>query len=326
MSLYDKYFSSKNKQYVYSLLSDLILKETGTDIQNNELYLELYKFHYPKIFNDFSSDSLVELNKVLLDTVGDKVLAGIRRSHREKDITVTKSEHDPKRDPLSAPLRDPVKARKRDISYRNIYSSYRDIAKGHRYDYDVSVDDSAETVCLHKITVPSEGNSLALPTIQVELTSQGESVKIICCADETKRVGDREYIVYSPQLQVDLPVKDSKDSKDSKDKDSKDSKVHIRLLDQRGSCPVPESDLLPITQIKRIDSKTMCVKSGAVGTKALSVAKSDIYGLYENGEYSQTLRILKIQGPYLLVGDFPLRDNVKYSLMNLSLQNHLVYT
>jgi len=101
------------------------------------------------------------------------------------------------------------------------------------------------------------------------------------------------------------------------------------LLDQRGSCPVPESDLLPITQIKRIDSKTMCVKSGTgagTGTKALSVAKSDIYGLYENGEYSQTLRILKIQGPYLLVGYFPLRDNATYALMNLSLQNHLVYT
>jgi hypothetical protein len=321
MSLHDKYFSSKNKQYVYSLLCDLILKETGRDIQDDELYLELYKFHYPKIFNEFSSDSLIELNKSLLDTVGDKILAGIRRSYREKKISVSGIGRDiPGESAEPTELKGPQK----DIIYRNIYSSDRDIAKGHRYDYEVTVDGA--TFCLHKITVPSEGNSLALPTIQVELTSQGELIKIICCAEETKRVGDREYIVYSPQLQVDLPVKDKVREVEDKVSEVEDSTVHVRLLDQRGTCPTPESDVLPITQIKRIDSNTMCVKSGTGTGKALSVVKSDIYGLYVNGEYSQTLRILKIQGPYLLVGDFPLNDNVTYSLMNLSLQNHLVYT
>ena len=310
MSLYDKYFSSKNKQYVYSLLSNLILKETGQDIQNDELYLEIYKFHYPKIFNDSSSDSLVDLNKALLDTVGDKILAGIRRSYREKNITVTRNdEPSTPKDPGESDTADTPK--EKDIIYQNIYSSDRDISRGHRYDYDVSVDEAIFR--LHKVTVPSEGNSLSLPTIQMELSSQGESVTITCCANETKRVGERDYIVYSPQLQVEMPVQDT---------------IHVRLLDQRGFCPSPESDMLPITQLKCIDSKSICVKYGDAldSTFALSVAKDDVYGLYEDGEYSQTLRILKIQSPYLLVGRFSFRDDVTYSLVNLSVQNHLVFS
>ena len=302
MSLYDKYFSSKNKHYVYSLLSNLILKETGQDIQNDELYLELYKFHYPKIFNEFSSDSLIELNKSLLDTVGDKILAGIQRSYLEKNISVTKSET-----PTVTDTPDTSNTPKdKDIIYRNIYSSDRDISQGHRYDYDVSVDDS-NTFCLHKITVPSEGNSLSLPTIQVEISSQGESITVTCCANETKQVGDRDYIVYLPQLQVEMPVIGD---------------VHVRLLDQRGLCPSPEPDISPITQLKHVDSKSTCLKY----EEALALAKDNIYGLYEDGEYSQTLRILKIQSPYLLVGRFPLIDDVKYSLVNLSVQNHLVFS
>jgi hypothetical protein len=303
MSLYDKYFSSKNKQYVYSLLSNLILKETGQDIQNDELYLELYKFHYPKIFSDFSSDSLVELNKSLLDTVGDKILVGIQRSYREKKITVTKSGPD---DTDAAKEQEPSEEpQKKDISYLNIYSSDRDIELGHRYDYDVSVDEAIFR--LHKVTIPSEGNSLSLPTIQVELSSQGESVTITCCANETKRVGDRDYIVYSPQLQVAMPVQDT---------------IHVRLLDQRGFCPSPEIDISPITQLKHVDSKSTCLKY----EEASALAKDDIYGLYENGEYSQTLRILKIQSPYLLVDRVPLKDEVTYSIVNLSVQNHLVFS
>ena len=36
MSLHDMYFSKKNKNHIFSILQDLILKETGYDINQNE--------------------------------------------------------------------------------------------------------------------------------------------------------------------------------------------------------------------------------------------------------------------------------------------------
>ena len=41
MSLHDKYFSSKNKQHVYSLICDLVLKESGQDIQEEDIFLDI---------------------------------------------------------------------------------------------------------------------------------------------------------------------------------------------------------------------------------------------------------------------------------------------
>ena len=39
MSLYDMYFSKKNKNYIFNIISDLVLKETGTDINSNPDYV-----------------------------------------------------------------------------------------------------------------------------------------------------------------------------------------------------------------------------------------------------------------------------------------------
>ena len=50
MSLHDMYFSIKNKNHIFSVLQDLILKETGYNIIHNENYIDLYRVKYPLIF------------------------------------------------------------------------------------------------------------------------------------------------------------------------------------------------------------------------------------------------------------------------------------
>ena len=69
MSLYDMYFSSKNKNYIFSVLRNLILTETGYDIDKNEDYIDLYRVKYPLIFNRTNVDNLTDLNKSLIDEV-----------------------------------------------------------------------------------------------------------------------------------------------------------------------------------------------------------------------------------------------------------------
>ena len=68
MSLYDKYHSEHNKQYMYDLIKKIILKETGFDISNNGKYQQIYNSNYSGIFQSINTDSIIELNKELLDS------------------------------------------------------------------------------------------------------------------------------------------------------------------------------------------------------------------------------------------------------------------
>ena len=67
MSLYDKYHSDINMNYMYDLISQIINKDTGEDISNNGEFKKIFSDNAKQIFNEVNSDVLEEINKVLLD-------------------------------------------------------------------------------------------------------------------------------------------------------------------------------------------------------------------------------------------------------------------
>ncbi len=67
MSLYDKYHSDININYMYDLVSQIIKKDTGEDISNNSEFMNIFKENSKQIFTDVNSDILEDINKVLLD-------------------------------------------------------------------------------------------------------------------------------------------------------------------------------------------------------------------------------------------------------------------
>ena len=67
MSLYDKYHSDINMNYMYDLISQIIKKDTGEDISKNDEFKNIYLDNSKKTFNEVNSDVLEEINKVLLD-------------------------------------------------------------------------------------------------------------------------------------------------------------------------------------------------------------------------------------------------------------------
>ena len=67
MSLYDKYHSDINMNYMYDLISQIIQKDTGEDISNNGEFKKIFSDNAKQIFNEVNSDVLEEINKVLLD-------------------------------------------------------------------------------------------------------------------------------------------------------------------------------------------------------------------------------------------------------------------
>ena len=83
MSLYDKYFSKINKNHMYELIIQTVQKETGENIENNAKYLQIYRNQYPIIFEKINTDTIIDLNKELLDTVCDRIIKDIYQKHQK---------------------------------------------------------------------------------------------------------------------------------------------------------------------------------------------------------------------------------------------------
>ena len=71
MSLYDMYFSKKNKNYMFEILSKVIHEETGFQILNSQKYIDLYRLHYSNIFNSINTDELSIL--IVLESTNEPV-------------------------------------------------------------------------------------------------------------------------------------------------------------------------------------------------------------------------------------------------------------
>ena len=67
MSLYDKYHSDININYMYDLLSNILKKETGEDITNNDELKNIFTQNSKQIFNEVNTDEITVINKILLD-------------------------------------------------------------------------------------------------------------------------------------------------------------------------------------------------------------------------------------------------------------------
>tara|TARA_B110000285_G_scaffold33470_2_gene35180 strand:+ start:2901 stop:3791 length:891 start_codon:yes stop_codon:yes gene_type:complete len=68
------YFSKKNKNYMYQTLSNVIYDETGIQITESKKYIELYRLHYPSIFENVDTDELSSLNKEIINKIGSLIL------------------------------------------------------------------------------------------------------------------------------------------------------------------------------------------------------------------------------------------------------------
>tara|TARA_B000000557_G_C20803473_1_gene456641 strand:- start:1395 stop:2207 length:813 start_codon:yes stop_codon:yes gene_type:complete len=65
-SLYDKYYSQINKEYIYNLSCEIIKEEFNIDVSNDKYYKDIYEKNITDAFNETDTDNLVELNRKLL--------------------------------------------------------------------------------------------------------------------------------------------------------------------------------------------------------------------------------------------------------------------
>ena len=90
------YFSMKNKNYMYDILSKIVFKESGIQIAGNEKYMNLYRLNYSSVFDRVSTDELSELNKEIINHIGTLILNDIQinpivirdKSEKQQNIQV----------------------------------------------------------------------------------------------------------------------------------------------------------------------------------------------------------------------------------------------
>ena len=83
MSLYDKYHSEHNKNYMYDLIKNIVLQETSIDITNNTKYKQMYNSNYSGVFQKINTDTIIDLNKELLDSQTKIIITDITQSNQD---------------------------------------------------------------------------------------------------------------------------------------------------------------------------------------------------------------------------------------------------
>ena len=67
MSLYDRYHSETNINYMYNLVNEIINKNTNDTISDNEEFKKIFKKNSLQIFNETNTEDIEDLNKILLE-------------------------------------------------------------------------------------------------------------------------------------------------------------------------------------------------------------------------------------------------------------------
>ena len=98
MSLYDMYFSKKNKNHMFNLLSKIVKEETNIDIKNNTKYIDLYQSHYSTIFEKINTDEISVLNKEVINIIGNMIIKDIKESEiisdtKDEKVSISQNIH-----------------------------------------------------------------------------------------------------------------------------------------------------------------------------------------------------------------------------------------
>ena len=67
-SLYDKYHSDHNRNYMYSLIKNMIFKEHKIDVSLNETYNHFFQTNFVNTFKLVDTEDIKDLNNHLLNT------------------------------------------------------------------------------------------------------------------------------------------------------------------------------------------------------------------------------------------------------------------
>ncbi len=281
MSLYDMYFSKKNKNHMFNILSDLILKETTFDIKNDKTYIDLYRNYYPIVFENINTDELSVLNGELINTIGEIIIQKLTTPQIKKTIQNKENLND---NDFQKPNTKKSKV---------IYSIQRNKDSINRFNFNVKVD--YDKFIPKNITILKEKNSLfSNDSIFLRFNNKDN---ISFNYKDSKKIGDNEYYNYECITEDTIEC---------------NKILNIQILNYLLISPCKKRDIFKIKQYKDITyekEKYTCLE-----IKDNSFIVDQEIGLLNNDkEYIGSIFSKHIFDDYILIEKTELKDS-KYIL------------
>ena len=289
MSLYDMYFSTKNKNYMYDILSKVILKESGIQIVGDERYMNLYRLNYSSVFERVSTDELSELNKEIINYIGNLILNDVRinpivihdKTAKQKNVQVREEQ-----------------VREQKI----IYSSERLNNSLNRYNFSVHLE-CKEFIPKSLILIKEQNSLFSNPNINILFNDKDN---LLFSLKETKKIGETEYLTYEPLVS------------DSISCDKNSLKIQIRnylMID-----PLTTSDIYPIERMKSIhydNQDYLCLE-----INNHDIEEGDELGFFVSDnntiQIEKSVFVQKNIQNYLLVNSIDVDSSQRYSCLQLN--------
>ena len=307
MSLYDMYFSGKNKNYMYKLISEVVLQETHQNIVNDDKFIQIYKDKYPIIFNDSLSDNISDLNKELLNELGDNFIKKIKFNNlSSKSINEINTNQ-----PLLTQMNQFNHSK--DIKFLTIQSSKRDVENSiNRFNYYYKFENKINNLSVLKIQLPKEENNNLFenPNLSIKINDI-----LIPCEMFSSQILNKEYISYKPIQNSNNQIIINSD------KINIELINHLELSNQNNL-----KDIFQIEMFKKIKFKNI----DYLGFQINNLAKddfqlNDILGIFKNNECIYTSQIKIIKDIFLFTDNLNINLDEKdnYICQNMSLQHKI---
>ena len=287
MSLYDKYFSKKNKNHMFEILSNVIYDETGIQILNSQKYIDLYRLHYSIIFDSVNTDELSILNKEIINQIGNLILNDINSPQiqnipKEKQIINNKPIQIDKKQTLS------------------IHSTQRKFDSLNRFNF--SVNPSFNEFIPQKINLIKEQNSLfSNPNINILFNNQDN---LLFTLKNTKKFNDLEYYTYECLTEDKIQWSDS---------------LKIQIRNYLMNDPLSKSDRYQIQKIKKINHDNQNYLCFEINNHNIEIG--DELGLFIQNDTIQietSVFVQKIIKNYLLVNPIDLDFSKNYYCLQMN--------
>ena len=298
------YFSSKNKNHMFSVIRDLVLKETNEDINNNSEYIDLYRFKYSLIFDRSDSDNLIDLNKFLIDEIATIYINDIQSKYTSKNITIKPKEE-------SKTKEDNIKQKiEKQKTQFYINSSERLENSLNRYEYYINLPENKK-FSLKQITIPVENNILfSNPIICVQLEIKNEKYDIYCQFKNEILIQNKKYNIYESFQELEIDT---------------DKIIKISILTNLLLKVIENEDKIKIHKIKNIKHKEnnyLCLKIN----NNHDIIKDDNIGIFKNDNLVSSLIVTNKIENNLIIKDIIIDcDNSSdYYILNMNLQNNLL--
>ena len=310
MSLHDMYFSKQNKNYMYDLLFKSILKEAGYNIQNDQKYINLYRYHYASVFHRIDTDNIIDLNREVLNSIGSLILKDIHQNALQQSVPTN----------LTVPENNPMKTTiVQDTPQASIvlYSNQRLSNSLNRYNFSMNVNfKEFMPTTLTLIKDVKEQNSLfSNPNLNILFN---DTENIMLSLKDTKSLNDKEYLTYEPILA---------------DKIQCDETLKIQIRNYLMHNPLETSDIYEIIRRKKItydNENYLCLElkdtsefeiGSEIGLFTISSENIEI-------KIEETLYVKKVVGKYLLFQEkrFPKSVNALISLDHNVILNGKTYS